>query len=257
MAGDPIALKARILGSAKPDAATAVDGHRADRRRLPRPGPRPAVGQGADRRVPGRLDDGRLDRGRVRALAATDDRSGVGAYGLQARTGQRAWTTVPPRPAVERNRACACRREMASRVRARDGAGNWVPWSPATTVTPVRYQETTSRRPGTGRGTIRHEPRRPAGPAATRPARARPSRSGSPAGPSGSSRRRDRAGAARSLYVDGAYVSTIDLHRSSWTPRVMSRHGHGRRRERTASVSSRSGRAATPRIDVDAFLVLR
>ena len=145
MAGDPIALKARILGSAKPDAATAgstvtgriVDVYRA-LDRVPPSAKAPTVG----------FLVGSTMSASTAAVsvhwAATDDRSGVGAYGLQARSGSGAWTTVlASTGGRSANRSLRLSQGHGFRVRARDGAGNWGAWSPAATVTPVRYQETT------------------------------------------------------------------------------------------------------------------
>ena len=109
MAGDPIALKARILGSGKPDAATAgstvtgriVDAYRA-LDRVPPSAKAPTV------RVPGRLDDGASTAAVSVHWAATDDRSGVGAYGLQARSGSGAWTTVRRRDRRSQREPDAC-----------------------------------------------------------------------------------------------------------------------------------------------------
>ena len=260
MAGDPIALKARILGSAKPDAATAgstVTGRIVDvYRALDRV---PPSAQGTDRRVPGRLDDERLDRGRLRALGRHRRSVGRGRLRPAGADGQRAWTTVLavdrrsrrepepapvagprlPRAGPRRRRQLGCvvargDRDAASATRRRR------PW-----------------RPGTGRGIDSPRARRPAGPAATPPARVRrvtfrfTGRAFGIVSPKGPSR-----GSAR-LYVDGAYVSTIDLHRSSWTPRIIvaarSWSSSGTHSVRLVSLGTRGH----SRIDVDAFLVLR
>jgi hypothetical protein len=105
------------------------------------------------------------------------------------------------------------------RVRARDGAGNWGDWSNALTVTPVRYQETSTK--VTYRGTWwSHR---------TSSASGGRERYTTLKGASVSFRFTGRAvgivapksasrGSAK-LYVDGRYVSTVNLHRSSFTPR--------------------------------------
>ena len=259
MAGDPIALKARILGSAKPDAATAgstvtgriVDVYRA-LDRVPPSAKAPTVG----------FLVGSTMSASTAAVsvhwAATDDRSGVGAYGLQARTGSGAWTTVlAATGGRSANRSLRLSQGHGFRVRARDGAGNWGAWSPAATVTPVRYQETTSL--ATWHGTWHRFATSSSSGGSSRYATGKGAsvtfrftgRAFGIVSPKGPSR-----GSAR-LYVDGAYVSTIDLHRSSWTPRIIvaarSWSSSGTHSVRLVSLGTRGH----SRIDVDAFLVLR
>ena len=263
LAADPVALKARHPGQRQAGCRDRrVDRHGPDRRRLPRARPRRAgrprrrhvgfvVGStmgaatatvacdwpAATRRP--------IGRGRLRPAGAAGQRRVDDGRRLDRRS----------RRGPER---CAFATAYGFRVRARDGAGNWGAWSPATTVTPVRYQETTSR--ATWHGTWHRFATSSAsgGPAATRRGDGRlghvpvhrP-------GVRDRRRRRDRAAAARSLYVDGAYVSTVDLHRSSWTPRIVvaarSWSSSGTHTVRLVALGTRGH----SRIDVDAFLVLR
>ena len=142
-------------------------------------------------------------------------------------------------------------------MRARDGAGNWGAWSPAATVTPVRYQETTSL--ATWHGTWHRYATSSSSGGSSRYATGKGAsvtfrftgRAFGIVSPKGPSR-----GSAR-LYVDGGYISTIDLHRSSWTPRIIvaarSWSSSGTHSVRLVSLGTRGH----SRIDVDAFLVLR
>src|SRR6185312_16029086 len=154
--------------------------------------------------------------------AATDDRSGVGAYGLQGRTGSGAWSTVfGATTGHSTDRSLRLAQGHGFRVRARDGAGNWGAWSATTTVTPVRYQETTSL--ATWHGTWHRFVTSSSSGGSSRYATGKGAsvtfrftgRAFGIVSPKGPSR-----GSAR-LYVDGVYVSTVDLHRSSWTPRIV------------------------------------
>ena len=86
-------------------------------------------------------------RRRVRWPAATRRSLGRGRLRPAGAVGQRCVDDGRRlRPAVGAPTGrCAVGTAWGFRVRARDGAGNWGEWSTATTVTPVRYQETTSR----------------------------------------------------------------------------------------------------------------
>ena len=72
-----------------------------------------------------------------------------------------------------------------------------------------------------------------------------------------SSRRRARAAAGAASTSTASYVSTVDLHRSSWTPRSSWRHGRGRRQGTHTVKLVVAGTRGHSRVDVDAFAVLR
>jgi hypothetical protein len=143
------------------------------------------------------------------------------------------------------------------RVRARDGATNWGDWSGASTITLARYQETSSK--VTYRGTWwSHR---------TSSASSGRERYATRKGASVSFRFTGRAvgivapksasrGSAK-LYVDGVYVSTVNFHRSSFTPRnVVAARSWSSSGTHTIKLVA-LGTAGHPRIDVDAFLVIR
>jgi hypothetical protein len=189
---------------------------------------------------------------------ATDDRSGVAAYGLQVRAGGGAWTTaVGASTARTALRSLAFGTSYAFGVRARDGAGNWGSWSSPAGVTPARYQESSSAVTYTGtwgrlltvsasNGQTRYATRR--GASVTFRFTGRAFALIAPKGPT--------RGSAR-LYVDGVYVSTVSLYRSVWVPRIVVA---ARSWLVSGAHTARLVLTGTPghsRFDVDAFAVLR
>jgi subtilisin family serine protease len=261
IAADPVALKARILGSAKPDPATAgstvtgriVDAYRALDRAAPKAKAPTSIGFAV-----GSTLGSTSARVSVGWPVATDDRTGVSGYGLQLRAGSGSWaTTVASTSARSVEQTLRLSTAYGVRDRARDGAGNWGAWSAVTTVTPVRYQETSSK--VTWHGTWhRFVTASSSGGASRYTTSAGASVSFAFTGrafaivaPKGSSR-----GSAR-LYVDGRYVATVNLHRSSWTPRIVvaarSWSSSGAHTVRLVALGTRGH----PRVDIDAFLVMR
>ena len=261
---DPTALKARLLATGKP---------------LPRPPARPSPGGSSTRsarsttsapvaaapialRVRGRgtiVGDAGQDPTSA-GRPATDDRTGVGA--LQARVsatartrGRRPSRDVEPHDA--RRATLTFGTAYAFRVRARDGAGNWGAFVDGAAVTPMRYQETSSRvdlQRHVARAT--RAPSASGGHDALRDARGRRrSRSGSPAGPSRSSRRRARPAAARSLRRRRAMSRRSSLYRSSRAPRVVVAARSWSTLGRTHGQARVVGTAGHPRVDVDAFAI--
>jgi subtilisin family serine protease len=262
VAADPIAMKSRLMHSGKVDAATAgltvsgrvVDAYRA----LDSTGPIARAPTSYDFVVGSQMAwTGAATR--VGWPAATDDRTGVAAYGLQVRAGSGAWSWVVgstgSRSAV---RTLTFGTAYGLRVRARDGADNWGPWTAtAVSVTPSRYQETSSTIAyGGWWGRVRNvwasggqtsyatHP----GASATFRFTGRAFAMIAPKGPT--------RGSAK-LYVDGHYISTFSLYRSTWTPRIVVA-------ARSWPVSGAHsvnvvvvGTAGHPRIDIDAFAVLR
>ena len=259
LAADPNALKARLLATGKPDAATAgmiVSGRVVDAfRALDTVGPiarapielrvhRGRLDGQLHHPDPRRLGDriGRSERGRrVRTpdtdrfrrmghghrldhgsehLTDTDVRRAPTASAT-ARATERA--TGEPSPRGRRSRRCA------TRTRARG--------SPTT----GRGGSTRRRRPPAATPTTRHGP-------------APPRRSGSPAVPSRSIAPKGPTRGSLKLYVDGAYVGTVSLHRSSSVSRVVvaarSWLTSGAHTVRAVVV----GTLHHPRVDIDAFV---
>jgi subtilisin family serine protease len=261
IAADPVALNTRLLGSGKAAPATAgstvtgriVDAYRALDRVAPAAKRPTSVAF-----VVGSTMSSTTAKVTVGWPSATDDRTGIGAYGLQLRAGAGPWSTVVSATAG-RSTQQTLRLSMGYglRVRARDGAGNWGAWSATTSVTPVRYEETSTRVTWHGTwhrfvtssssgGTSRYTTS--AGASVTF---GFTGRAFAIVAPKGSSR-----GSAR-LYVDGVYVSTVDLHRASWTPRIVVA---ARSWSSSAAHTVRLvalGTHGHPRVDIDAFLVMR
>ncbi|MFL5675621.1 MAG: S8 family serine peptidase [Chloroflexota bacterium] len=260
LADDPVALRARILGSGKPDSWTAgltatgriVDGWRAMDQTPP-----VAAAPSSFRFVVGSQLSSTSATVRVDWPAGTDDQTGIAGYGVGQRAGLGPWTTpVGSTSSRHADRPVPIGASTSFRIRARDGAGNWSDWSDATTITPARYQESGVK--VTYHGTWRTFRTSSASGGRQRYATHKGAsvtfrftgRSVAIVAPRGASR-----GSAK-FYVDGVYVSTVDLHRSSWTPRNV--------------VAARSWKSAGshtiklvvlatpghPRVDVDGFLVI-
>jgi len=261
IADDPTVLRARILGSGK--AAPWTIGLTATGRVVDAYRALDAIGPVAARPntfsfVVGSQMASTSAVVRVGWPAAIDDRTGIGAYSLAQRAGLGGWTTVVPTTgARQADRGLTIGTAWGLRDRARDGAGNWGTWTTDATITPVRYQETSSTVSyvGTWRtlytssasgGRERYATRRGASVTFRFTGRAFAIVS-----PKGTSR-----GSAK-LYVDGHYVSTVNLHRSTWIPRIVVA---ARSWSSTGSHTVKlvvSGTVGHPRVDVDAFLVLR
>ena len=261
LAGDPSALKAHLLGSGKPSPTTAgltVTGRMVDAyRALDTVGPVAKAPTSFGFVVGTTMSPSALAT-RVAWPVATDDRSGVAVYGLETRVEAGPWSTaVGSTAAGSALRTLTFSTAYGLRVRARDGAGNWGEWSGPATITPLRYQESNAavryggswarlRTTSASGGQTRY---------ATKPGASATFRfSGrvfaliAPKGPT--------RGSAK-LYIDGAYVSTISLYRSSSLPRIVVA-------ARSWSASSPHtvklvlvGTAHHPRFDIDAFAILR
>jgi len=254
-------LKARILGSGKPDSWTAgltttgriVDAYRALDAVAPVAAPPNSFGF-----VVGSQMSSTSTVVRVGWPAASDDRSGIGAYSLGQRIGGGDWATaVASTTARTADRTLTIGTAWGMRVRAHDGAGNWSAWTGGSTVTLARYQETSSHVSYGGAwrsltttsasgGHERYATRK--GASVTFRFTGRAFAIVSPKGPS-------RGNA--NLYIDGHYVSTVNLHRTSWTPRIVVA---GRSWSTSGPHTVKlvlAGTAGHPRVDVDAFLVIR
>jgi hypothetical protein len=261
LAADPNALKARILATGKPDAATAgmtVTGRVVDAfRALDTVGPVARAPSSFGFTVGATMGSSTIPT-HVGWATATDDQSGVAAYGLQTQTGTGAWVTaIGSTTARSTSRTLTFGRTYGFRDRARDGAGNWGAFATGPAIAPLRYQDTSSRvtynrswraySASSASGGHTHYASR-AGAAATFRFTGRAFALIAPKGPTRGSLK---------LYVDGAYVGTVSLFRSSSVPRVV--------------VASRSwsssaahtvkvvvvGTARHPRVDIDAFAILR
>jgi subtilisin family serine protease len=260
--GDPVALRARVLGSGKPSPLTGgltstgriVDAWRA----LDATPPPAAARPNTFAFVTGSQMSSTRSTVRVGWPAGTDDRTGIGAYGLGQRAGAGSWATaVAATSRRTADRSLTIGTAWGMRVRARDGATNWGAWSGASTITLARYQETSSKVSYRGTWWSHRTSSASAGREryATRKGASVTFRfTGRAVGivaPKGASR-----GSAK-LYVDGVYVSTVNLHRSSFTPRnVVAARAWSTSGTHTIKLVA-LGTAGHPRIDIDAFLVIR
>ncbi len=256
MAGDLPALKARILGSGKPDSWTAgltatgrmVDAYRALDMVAPVAAPPNSFGF-----VIGSQMSSTSAVVRVGWPAATDDLSGIGGYALGQRSGAGDWTTaVASTGARTADRTLAIGTAWGLRVRARDGAGNVGDWTTGSTITPARYQDTSSRVSYSGTwhglttssasgGHERYSTRKGASVTFRFTGRAF-----ALVAPKGVSR-----GSAK-MYVDGVYISTVepapneldasDRRRGTLVVDVRIAHGQVRRRGHGRTLARRRGR---------------
>ncbi len=189
---------------------------------------------------------------------ATDDRSGNGAYALEKRSGSGPWVTaVAATSSGHATPTLTFGTSHGLRVRARDRAGNWGPWSGASTITPARYEESSVY--VTYRGSWKVLNTSAASGGQQRYASAKGAsvtfhftgRAFALIAPKGPTR-----GSAK-LYVDGKYISTVSLYRSSWVPMLVVA---SRSWSSSAAHSVKwvvSGTSGHARFDVDAFAVLR
>ena len=261
LAADPVALKARLLSSGKSDPATAgltatgrvIDVYRALDRIAPAANAPTRFGF-----VLGSTMGLTTAVTHIDWPSGIDDRSGVAAYGLEMQTGSGPWLTAVGSTAARTTlRSLAFGTVYGFHVRARDGAGNWGTWTGPARITPLRYEE--SRPQVTYRGSWRRVRSTSASGGQTRYATRRGAsvtfrftgRAFAAIAPKGLTR-----GSAK-LYVDGKYVSTISLRRSTSAARIVVA-------ARSWSVSGRHtvklvvvGTAHHPRVDIDAFVVLR
>jgi subtilisin family serine protease len=261
LADDTAALRARILGSGK--AAPWTAGLTATARIVDAWGALDAVPPVAAAPskwafVTGTQMSSTKAVVRVGWPAGTDDRTGIGAYDVEQRAASGGWTTAASSTAARQvDRSLAIGQAWGLRVRARDGAGNWGEWSDAATISLARYQESSTK--VTYRGTWRSLRTSSASGGRERYATRRGAsvsfrftgRAVGIVAPRGVSR-----GSAK-LYVDGVYVSTVNLHRTSWKPRnVVAARSWSTSGAHTVKLVA-VGTPGHPRIDIDAFLVVR
>lgn len=190
--------------------------------------------------------------------AATDDHSGVASYMVRRRIGTGSWTTVDS-VVTERLKKVSMTFGTLTQfaIAGRDGAGNVGPQAESPAVKATLLQEGTSLARYTGtwsttrsttasNGTMRTSTRAGASVEFRRDARAIAI----------VGRQGPTSGKAR-VYVDGAYIQTIDFYRSTSRARVVVFS----RSWSTPGVHSVklivSGTSGRPRVDIDAFPVIR
>ena len=149
LAADPAALKARLLSTGKLDSATngqTVTGKVVDAfRSLDTVGPLAKAPSGFAFDVGSTMGRSTIAT-RVAWPIATDDRSGVAAYGLQQQAGAGSWVTaVGTTTARSATRTLTFGTTYGFRDRARDGAGNWGAFVEGSRIAALRYQDTNSK----------------------------------------------------------------------------------------------------------------
>ena len=261
LAANPAALKARLLATGKSTPRTAgltvtgriVDALRAVDITGPTASAPMAVGF-----VPNSILGRTSVRSRTSWAPATDDLTSVSSYRLGVQPDGRPWSVVAN--ATTRRSADSTirlRRTSTFRVRARDVAGNWGPYSMGPTVRPVVMQETsvsavytghwrTSRRTLWSGATTRYA----SGPGAS-VTFAFTGRAFALVAPKGPTR------GSFSLFIDDAYVGRVSLNRPSSLARVLvatkTWSDVGTHSVRVVVV----GTKGHPRVDVDALVLMR
>lgn len=261
LAANPTALRARLLASGKAMPATVgwtatgriVDAYSA----LDTNGPTAQPPTGASL-IKGSILGSTTARGRFGWPAATDDLTGISAYGVGLQIDGGAWTTFDASTTKRTaERTLKFGHSYMFRVRARDGAGNWGPWANGPLFRPTLYQETsahlrftkswkTSTSSTASGGRTKFSSKKGATATFTFTGRAY-----ALVAPKSSGRGKVK------LYVDGVFKSTIDLHRSKGLARVLVATGSW------ASVGAHTlklvvvGTHGHARVDVDGFVVLR
>ena len=261
LGADPVALRARLLASGKSLSKTAgktatgriVDAFRA----LDFVPPVAAAPSGA-----GFVKNSTLGKSsataRVSWPVAIDEMTAIDSYRVGVQVDGGAWATqVSSTTSRTNDRTMAFGRTYAFRVRARDLGGNWGTYADGPTVRASRFQESsslatyagtwaTSKNASWSGGRTRYA--RKAGASVTFQFTGRAFAIVAQKGPT--------RGTAR-LYVDDLLVGTVDLHRSSSAARVLVAT-----RTWTSSAAHTVrlvvvGTTGHPRVDVDAFLVMR
>jgi hypothetical protein len=190
--------------------------------------------------------------------AATDDHSGVPSYVVRRRIGSGAWTVLAGTLTTRSFKASmAFGTPTQFAVSGRDGAGNVGVQAVSPAVTATLYQERTSLARYSGRwtnttsSTASHSNLRTSTQAGAWVEFKRDAKSIAIVGRQGPT-----SGKAK-VYVDGVYAATIDLYRSTSRSRVVLFS----RAWSTPGVHTVklfvSGTAGRPRVDIDAFGVLR
>jgi hypothetical protein len=195
---------------------------------------------------------------RARWSAATDAGSGVAAYQVGWRVNDGSWSVLTVDDAVLGwDRTLSTGRNYDLRVRARDAAGNWSAWATQSDYRLAVVQDTSSTLTRSGSWSTSANGSYSGGSAIySRSKGASVSRSFTgraiawvaPFGPT--------RGSAR-IYVDDVLVSTVSLYRSSTAYRRIAYSlrwaSSGTHRIRVEVV----GTSGHPRVDVDAFVIIR
>ncbi len=261
LAGNPTALRARLLGTGKSMPATAgwtatgriVDAFRA----LDTQGPIAQPPSSASF-VRGSILGKTSALARFGWNAATDDLTGISAYGVGLQIDGGAWGTyVGATTARTTERPLRFGRTYMFRVRARDGAQNWGAWSPGPLLVPKLFQETsthlkykggwkTSRSSTASGGRTRYATKKGASATFTFTGRAF-----ALVAPKSGGRGKVR------LYVDGVFRSTVDLHRSKGLGRVLAATGSWATSGPHTVKLVVVGTKRHARVDIDAIAILR
>ena len=190
--------------------------------------------------------------------AATDDFSGVREYQIQRSANGGSFGTIATTTARSTTRDLVFGTNYRFRLRARDHAGNLSAAKDGPIVTASLVQDTKSSAVTYG-GTWSLV----SSSAASGGKLHRSTTVGSSVTFTTTARaiavvgRKGTTNGQAKIYVDGTYVRTIDLHRSSTQAKVSSSTNRGRRAASTRSRSSSWVRPDTRRVEVDAFAILR
>lgn len=245
---------ATYLSTADRDAALGAAGIPAqDGTPLPPPAPR-----AGDPRIT--VGTGRLGLSGVPARIQWSDIAVANAYQVQLQRDGGSWTTLRLRSSTSLSVdvTLSIGHTYRARLRLHTAPSTWSAWATSAAVQPRRYQEESSLVAyGSGRwrrvsvssasgGHVRYATAR--GATATFRFTGRSVAWVAPVGPS--------RGSAR-VYVDGVYRATISLHRSSTTSRrIVFRTSWSASGSHTLLIRV-LGTAGHPRIDVDAFAIIR
>jgi subtilisin family serine protease len=190
--------------------------------------------------------------------AATDDHTGVSSYVVRRRIGSGAWSVVAGTVTTRSLRiSMSFSTATAFAIAGRDGVGNIGPQAASPAVTAILYQDRTSLARYSGRwlnttsSTASHSNLRTSTQAGAWVEFKRDAKAIAIVGRQGPT-----SGKAK-VYVDGVYAATIDLYRSTSRSRVVLFS----RSWPTAGIHKVklfvSGTPGRPRVDIDAFPVLR
>jgi subtilisin family serine protease len=260
LAANPVALRARLLATGKPAPATVhwtatgriVDAFRA----LDTHGPT-ALPPSSASFVKGTIL-GTTVRTRFGWGVATDDLTGINAYGAALQTDAGAWQTLVSASAARTTeRAIRFKHTYTVRVRARDGAQNWGPWAAGSLIVPKLFQETSthlkyskgwksSKSSTASGGKTKYATKKGATATFTFTGRAF-------ALVAPKSRGRGKV----KVYVDGVFKATVDLHRTKGLAKVLVATGSWATPGLHSVKFVVSGTKGHARFDIDAIAILR